>query len=102
MILSRIARKYVRVTVTATLADGSAAELDGVDAALLGPDGRPDAATVWTPATYADGVVSLLLAGPDADPAGALVVPADGAALWLRTVDYPETDVARIDRVIVA
>lgn len=102
MILSRVARKYAYVHVTATLADGTPADPDTVEAVLLGPYETPKGATVWKPVTYADGVASLLLAGPDADPTDAFAVPADGASLWLRATDYPETDVARIDRVIVA
>lgn len=102
MDLNRIDRKYAKVTVTATLANGDPATLTGVDVALLAPRSTPTAATTWTAATYAAGVATVLLAGPDADPAGALVVPATGADLWIRVVDSPEVDATRVQRITVS
>lgn len=101
MDLNRIDRKYAKVTVTAALANGDPATLTGVDVALLAPRSTPTAATTWTAATYAAGVATVLLAGPDADPAGALVVPATGADLWIRVVDSPEVDATRVQRIAV-
>lgn len=101
MNLGRIDRLYVDVVVTATAKDGTPQTLTGVDVALLAPRATPTAATTWTAATYAGGVASLLLAGPDADPTGALVVPATGADLWLRVVDNPETITALVGRITV-
>ncbi|SDN78760.1 hypothetical protein [Geodermatophilus sp. DSM 45219] len=37
----------------------------------------------------------VLVAGPDADPNSAVVLPADGADLWARVADAPEVDVAK-------
>lgn len=99
--LSRVDRLYRDYTVTATLRDGSPATLAGVDVALLTPRGTPDADTSWTAADYTDGIAVVLLAGPDAAGNGALVVPADGADLWLRVTDSPEVQAVRVDRVTV-
>lgn len=101
MNFTRVTKKYVEVPVTAALADGTPATLAGVDVTLLTPRTTPDEDTTWTPATYGDGVARILLAGPDADPAGAVVVPASGADLWVRVVDNPEVDAARIERLTV-
>jgi hypothetical protein len=100
--ISRIDRLYRDYTVTATLRDGSIADLNGVTVALLPPRVPPTAATLWTTATYAAGVATVLLAGPDADPAGAdVVVPAGGADLWIRVSDSPEIDAALVERISV-
>lgn len=101
MDLTRISRKYAKVTVTATDATGAPITVAGVDVALLPPRGKPTAATAWTAATYADGVATVLLAGPDASPADALVVPADGANLWVRVVDTPEVDATNAGPIVV-
>lgn len=99
MDLTRISRKYARLPLVATLADGSPATIAGVDVALTPVDGRVDAATAWTPAAPRDGVPHVLLAGPDADATGALPVPEDGADLWGRVTDHPEVDVVRLDTI---
>lgn len=102
MDLSRIDRIYAKIPITAKLADGTTATIGAVDVALLPPRTTPTGATVWTVATYAAGVATVLLAGPDADPAGALVVPTGGADLWARVVDTPEVDAALVGRVTVS
>lgn len=101
MILNRIDRQYVDIPVTATLRNGAPATLTGVDVALLPRRVSPTAATTWIPAAYANGTATVLLAGPDADPAGALPVPLVGAELWIRVTDNPEVDAARVERIIV-
>lgn len=101
MELARIDRKYARIPVTATLASGAAATITGVDVALLPPRTTPTATTTWTAATYASGVATVLLAGPDAAGSGALVVPASGADLWIRVTDTPEVDAEKIARIAV-
>lgn len=100
--LSRIDRVYRDYDVTATLRTGGPATITGVTVALLTPRTTPTAATVWTTATYAAGVATVLLAGPDADPTGAVVVPSGGADLWIRVSDSPEIDAARVERISVA
>lgn len=97
--IDRIRRLY---DVTATLPDGTAATLAGVDVALLPPRTTPTGETMWTAATYSAGTATVLLAGPDADPGDALVVPATGADLWLRVTDNPEIDAERVERIIIS
>jgi hypothetical protein len=98
MEFTRISRKYVHIPVTATLADGNPAPLAGVDVTLLPVNHRPDADTAWTAADYADGVGTVLIAGPDADPDGALPLAAD-ADLWIRVTDTPEVDAVKVTRM---
>lgn len=102
MQLARLDKKYAHIAVTATLADGAPAVPAAVEVALLAPYGRPTAATAWTGTTYTNGDAVVLLAGPDADPTGALVIPTDGADLWIRVTDSPEVVAVRVDRIIVA
>lgn len=102
MQLARIEAKYAHIAVTAALADGTPAVPAGVDVALLPIYGRPIPDTAWTRATWADGEAVVLLAGPDTDPTGALVVPTPGADLWIRVTDVPEVVAARVDRITVA
>lgn len=99
--LTRISRLYVEFDVAAVLPDGNPATITGVDVSLLPVNTAPDVDTTWTAAAYAAGVGSVLLAGPDADATGALPVPAAGADLWLRVIDTPEVDAARVVRVTV-
>lgn len=100
--LSRIDRLYRDYDVTATLRDGGPATIDGADVALLTRGTTPTSATTWTATTYAAGVATILLAGPDADPTGALVVPAAGADLWIRVTDTAEVDAEKVERIYVA
>jgi hypothetical protein len=100
--LGRVERTYVHIAVTATLHDGSPAELTAVDVALLPPRTTPTATTVWAPADLDGGSARVLLAGPDAPADGALTVPAAGADLWVRVADSPEVDTAHVERVTVS
>lgn len=54
---------------------------------------------VWTPAAYADGVVTVLVAGPNADPSSAIVVSDEAAESWIRMVDTPEAGAAFVSRI---
>jgi hypothetical protein len=101
MILPRVACKYDDVTVAATLPNGQPATLAGVDMALVLPGGSPDRATVWKASTYANGVASILIAGPEypTPPDGALVASPAGGDLWARVTDTPEVDAALVDRI---
>lgn len=100
--ISRIDRLYRDYTVTATTRTGTPATLTGVTVALLPPRTTPTAATIWTAATYAAGIATVLLAGPDADPTSAVVVPSGGADLWIKVSDSPEIDAERVERISVA
>jgi len=99
--ISRIDRQYVEFDTTATYGDGTPATLTGVDVALLPPRRTPAADTTWTAATYAAPTATVLVAGPDADGTGALVVPAGGADLWVRATDTPEVTATRVTRISV-
>lgn len=101
MELSGIDRIYRDYDVTATLKNGQPAALTGVQAALLPPRTRPTAATVWVATVYAAGVATVLLAGPYADPANALIVSLGGADLWLKVTDNPEVDAEYVERIYV-
>lgn len=98
--LSRIDRRTRSYDLAAVLGRPVPAGVTGVAVALLAPRGAPSGSTVWTAAEYDDGMFAVLLAGPDADPTGALVVPAD-ADLWMRVADAPEVDAERVERVTV-
>lgn len=102
MELNRIDCQYVDITVTATLRDGDPATLTGVDVAVVPTRTTPTSSTPWVASTYSAGVATVLLAGPDADnnPA-AISVPSSGADLWIRVVDTPEVDAARVDRITI-
>jgi hypothetical protein len=99
---TRITRKFIEVFVTATLPDGEVAPLAGVDVSLLTPHATPGDDTVWTPATYADGMARILVAGPEADPSGALPLATGGADLWIRVTDNPEIEAVKVERITVA
>jgi hypothetical protein len=99
--ISRITRKWVDVEVTATLRTGAAATIEGVDVAVLPSGHTPTDDTSWSPATYAGGVATFLVAGPDAVSDGALVVPVDGCDVWGRVTDTPEVDTARLVQINV-
>jgi hypothetical protein len=94
--LSRVDRTYLHVPVAVTLADGTAADPAAVALALLPPSTPPTGGTVWQPATVTDGQVTVLLAGPDADPTDAVPVPLVGGDLWLRIDDNPEVQAVRV------
>ena len=99
--LSRIDRVQRRYTITATELDGDPATLDGVQVAALPPRTSPTGATTWTTVTFEDGAATVLLAGPDADPDGAVVVPSVGADLWVRATDSPEVTATKVERITV-
>lgn len=99
--LSPLDRVYASIPVAAALADGTATTISGVDVALLPGRSDPDAATVWTSATYANGVATVLIAGPAADPTDALVCSGGYGALWVRVTDIPEVQAVKAGPVIV-
>lgn len=100
--LSRIERRFETIPIALAADDGTALALPAaVDIAALPPRTTPDVDTAWTQLTPADGAVTVLLAGPDADPDGALPVPATGADLWVRVTDTPEILPAKVGRVTV-
>lgn len=95
MDFSRIDRRPVTVTITATNADSTPAVLDSVHVGLLPFSKKsPTATDQWLATDYevlppdANGVVrgrfDVLVAGPDANTAGALVLPPGGGRLWIK------------------
>ena len=98
--LSRVDRIYREYGVTAKDAQGQPVEPSGVTVALLPPRTSPTAATTWATATFDGTTATVLLAGPDADPSGAVVVPGD-RDLWIRVADSPEVDAERVERITV-
>lgn len=101
MQIAGVDRIYAHMTVTATLFDGTAAAVTGIQAAVLRRGTAPSAATPWTSATLVNGRWRVLLAGPYADPAGAIVVPATGGDLWARVTDNPEVQTVKVENVDV-
>lgn len=102
--MSRIDRTVRTWDVTNTLANGVPASIPGVDIALLAPRTSPTAAMAasWVASTYSSvtGKATILLAGPEADSTGALVVPAT-ADLWMRVTDAPEVEAVFVERITV-
>lgn len=98
--LTRVSNEAISFPLSATNPDGSPATITGAKVAILPKRRGPNAATVWTTATFAAGTVTVRLAGPDADPTGAtLIVPEAGGDLWalpLGITDYNPVKITRI------
>ena len=92
---TRLTCKYISVDLSSTtLANGDPAAVESVKAALTPRAEAPNEATVWVdcdldPQTE---IAKVLVAGPDADPGGALTVGENGSRLWMLNPDAPETD----------
>jgi hypothetical protein len=97
--LSRIARKYLYPNATVTLADGTKVDPSSVDVVLLLGRGTPTGDTEWTEVPLSPQGRRILVAGPDADPTDAVVIPPGGADLWIRVLDEPEVDVTESRRI---
>jgi hypothetical protein len=101
--MSRIDRRQHSIDVAGLLARLGivpAATISGVDVALVAPRSWPVAGITWTPTAYSSGTATLLLAGPDADSTGALVVSSN-ADLWIRVTDAPEVEAVKVERITV-
>jgi len=96
--VDRIARTYTLSSLA--IGGGGPVTPTAVEVALLPPRTSPSRDTTWTTVTYAAGAVTVLLAGPDADPTGAVVVPAS-ADLWMRVTYAPEVDAVKVERITV-
>lgn len=99
--MSRIDLRDAEFDVSVTDLGGTPVTPAAVDVAILPSRTRPTAATTWTSGDYTAGTVTVLLAGPDADPTGALVVPATGGDLWVKVTDYPEIWAMQAARVTI-
>jgi hypothetical protein len=85
-------RKY---TLVVKNAEGQATTLFGSVKAALVPKGEtPDANTAWVLVDFADNVVVVLLAGPEApsDEQWDLMIPLEGADLYLHFDDETELE----------
>jgi hypothetical protein len=92
IMITRITRKPVDIDFTVTLSDGNPGTPTGVQVAVLNRRDTPSAVTTWEDVTYTAGVISLTVAGPEADPTDALPVPQDGADLWAKVSDASYVD----------
>jgi hypothetical protein len=101
MEMTAIDRLYARITVSGKLADGTPAVISSISVAAIPPRTRPDSNTAWTAASVSGGVATVLVAGPAADPAGAIPIPAAGADLWIRIIDGPEVEAVKADRITI-
>lgn len=100
--LSRIDRVYGRIDVVGTLADGSPAILTGAQVAILPVRKSPNANTEWTDVVLTGRTATVLLAGPDADPDGALTIPNGDGELWIKVADNPESQAVKVGRIQVS
>lgn len=101
MQLSPIDRLYARFPIIVRDSSGAVVTPAAIDVCLLPYRATPSGSTIWTPSTYAAGVVTVLLAGPAADPTSALAVSAAGARLWVRITDNPEVQAIPVDSITV-
>jgi hypothetical protein len=72
----------------------------GYSVTLVPKRSVPTSGNVWTPTTYANGTATILLAGPNADPTGALVVTGD-ADLWILPVGGTDVREMKVGRIAV-
>jgi hypothetical protein len=101
MKLSPVDRIPARVPLAATLPDGTPATLTDVALAVLPAYAKPRAGTTWQAVALVDGAAPLMLAGPEADPIGALVVPAGGGTLFVRVIDGDVVQVRKVAALTV-
>ena len=98
MNLGHVEVVYCTLALTATV-DGSPVDV-GWSVAIVPPRTQPDTTTVWTPVDYADGVATLLLAGPEATaPTGAIQVTADSDLYVMPTGAPPEVLPVLVERI---
>lgn len=100
MDITRITRKWATLNFAVTSAAGQPVTVNDVAVALLPQRSTPDDDTEWTTVSNGPDGYRVLLAGPDADPNGAMVV-ATSLDLWARIIDTPEVDAAKVDRINV-
>lgn len=99
MVINRLARKRVYMTVTAVRVDGHRPVLTEVEVAVLPRYRKPIPQTIWTTCPLVDDTAVLWLAGPDVDEPGDILVTGRGIDLWVRVHDNNETDLAFVERV---
>lgn len=102
MEISPIDKVPASFPLTAKDDQGNPVTLTTVAVAVLPFRTHPDASTVWTPATISGGRVNITLAGPYADPTGAVPVPAAGAYLWAKDTESSTVQAVRVDFISVS
>lgn len=102
MNISPIDRVYAHIAITATDSTGATVSLTSVDVAALPFRADPTAATSWVAAPVTNGAAQVLVAGPAADPSGAIPIPVSGARLWMRVTSNPEVQAVPLDFVSVS
>lgn len=80
MILTRVDRRSGTVTVSVKDAQNQAVAITAVSLAVVPFGSGPTSTTSWT--AYSYGPTAVVIAGPDADPTGAVAVPTGGGVLW--------------------
>lgn len=101
MNLTPISKRTIEITITAIGRDGDPIEVSTVYVARLETRAKPDEGTVWVSASVTNNMTLVTLAGPDADPDGAVVFPSGGSELWLKIVDGIEVEAFKVGRVQV-
>lgn len=105
LVWSRVTVKFLRIPLTASLADKSPATLEAVGVALLPQRSSPDKTTTFAPANVEAGntpgafVATILAAAPDADAPDAVLVPEGGADIYARNVDTPEVEAELVGHI---
>lgn len=97
--VDRMFRTYVGAF---TDENGDPATISSVDVVALPRRARLTAGLTWTTVALTGSRLRLLYAGPFADPAGAVAIPADGADVYARITDNPEVEAVKIDTVLVS
>jgi hypothetical protein len=92
--LDRVQRSYPLAPLFPSLAGPFTA----ASIALIPPRSTPNGATVWATTGVTGGAATPLLAGPDADSSGAVVVTGS-ADLWVKTTVGSETDAVKVERI---
>lgn len=100
MKLSRLAARTVGFAVGAQDLTGAEAQVAEVAVVYLPRGLAPTPATSWTVATYADGVATVVLAGPDAT-GGTVVATSAVGRLWARVTAGGLVDVVELPDEIV-
>jgi hypothetical protein len=72
----------------------------GYSVTLVPKRSVPTSGNTWTATTYANGIATILLAGPNADSTGALVVTGD-ADLWILPVGGTDAREVKVGRITV-
>lgn len=102
MNISPIDKVPASFPLTGTDDNGSPVTLTTVVVAVLPFRATPDGSTTWTPATYSSGRVHFTLAGPFADPTGALPIPTGGGQLWVKDTESSTIQAVRVGFVSVS